>query len=44
MSQQSLEMVKNGQDMAYGSEGGENVRFKQKKNIKKNLKIKKLKT
>jgi hypothetical protein len=32
MSQKSLELVKNEQDMAYGSEGSENVRFKQKTN------------
>jgi hypothetical protein len=31
MFQKSLELVKNGQDMAYGSEGGENVKFKAKK-------------
>jgi hypothetical protein len=30
MSQKSLELVKNDQDMTYGSEGGENVRFKHK--------------
>jgi hypothetical protein len=28
MSQESLELVFNEQDMPYGSEGGENVRFK----------------
>jgi hypothetical protein len=30
MSQKSLELVKKEQDMAYGSEGGENLRFKHK--------------
>jgi len=32
MSQKSPELVLNEQDMAYGSEGGENVKFKQKTN------------
>jgi hypothetical protein len=30
ISQKSLELVKNEQDMAYGNEGGENVRLKHK--------------
>jgi hypothetical protein len=33
ISQKSLELVLNEQDMAYGSEGGENVRFKDKKSV-----------
>jgi hypothetical protein len=31
ISQKSLELFLNEQDMAYGSEGGENVRFKHEK-------------
>jgi len=33
ISQKSLELVLNEQDMAYGSEGGKNVRFKDKKSV-----------
>jgi hypothetical protein len=32
MVQKSLELIKDDQDMGYGSEGGKNVRFKHIKN------------